>query len=216
LQKDYNTTNGTEHKKHTENEMIQAETKIAATHRLQDDGRWDEASIYRGEMRAKFCAEGLTKREANEKVRAAMSLNFPPPPNEDYVDYFEEEGERSRPYLDIETFNFLNVFCKVRAILYRLTPAEMEHVSKPTTEIRLEPPTTLPLGSSERVNDLLEFAFEYPLDFLGHCGEALEEAIDELPDDTGDSLEDFLPEFVDSIPAMQRIIQQRFTGALCP
>ena len=44
----------------------------------------------------------------------------------------------------------------------------------------------------------------------------LEGVADELPDDTGDSLEDILPEFEDSIPAMQRIVQTRFTGALCP
>ena len=196
--------------------MIQAEAKIDATHQLQDEGRWDEASIFRGEQRANFRAEGLSRKESHQKAWETMSLKFPPPPDEGYAAYFEEEGERSRPYLDSATFNILNVFCKIRAVLYRLPPVEMEQVYKPIDEPRRDPQAALSLATIEQTDDLLKFALEHPVDFLGHCGEALEEAIDELPDDTGDSLEDFLPEFVDSIPAMQRIIQQRFTGALCP
>jgi len=69
--------------------MIQAEAKIDATHRLQDEGRWDESSIYRGEQRAKFRAEGSSRKEANEKAWAAMSLKFPPPSDEDYAAHLD-------------------------------------------------------------------------------------------------------------------------------
>jgi hypothetical protein len=92
----------------------------------------------------------------------------------------------------------------------------MKQADKPTTEDRLEPQTALPLASTERTYDLLKFALEDPVDFLGHCGEVLEETVGELPNNTDDCLEDILPEFVDSIPVMQRIVQKRFTGALCP
>ena len=56
--------------------MVVTETKIDATHRLQKDGRWEEASEYRDEQRQKFRAEGLTKKEANEKAWEAMILKF--------------------------------------------------------------------------------------------------------------------------------------------
>ena len=196
--------------------MVVTETKIAATHRLQKDGRWEEASEYRAEQRQKFRDEGLTKKEANEKAWEAMILKFPAPPHEDAAAWFDKESEFARPYLDPQTSSFFSVYCRVRAVLYRLCPVEMKQADKPTTERRLEPQTALPLGSTERTDDLLKFAFEHPVDFLGHCGEVLEETVDELPDDTDDCLEDILPEFVDSIPAMQRIVQQRFAGALCP
>jgi hypothetical protein len=156
------------------------------------------------------------KKEANEKAWEAMILKFPPPPNEDTAAYFESESELPRLYLDTQSVSFFSVYCKIRAVLHRLCPVEMEKADKPTTAPRLEPQTALPLGLTERTDALLKFAFEYPVDLLGHCGEVLEETVDELPDDTGDSLEDILPEFVDSIPAMQRIVQKRFAGALCP
>ena len=46
--------------------MKVTETKIAATHRLQKDGRWEEASEYRAEQRQKFRAEGLTKTGSSD------------------------------------------------------------------------------------------------------------------------------------------------------
>jgi hypothetical protein len=196
--------------------MVVTETKISATHRLQKDGRWEEASEFRAEQRQKFCAEGLTKKEANEKAWEAMILKYPPPPNEDTAAWFDKESELPWLYLDHKSASFLSVYCKIRAVLHRISPVEMKQADKPTTENRLEPQTALPLGSTERTDDLLKFALEHPVDFLGHCGEVLEETVDELPDDTDDCLEDILPEFVDSIPAMQRIVQKRFTGALCP
>ena len=196
--------------------MVVMETKIDATHRLQKDGRWEEASEYRAEQRQKFRAEGLTKKESNEKAWEAMIVAYPPPPNEETADYFDNESGRHRPYLDHKSASFLSVYCKVRAVLHRISPVEMKQADKPTTAPRLEPQTALPLDSTERTDDLLKFALEHPVDFLGHCGEVLEETVGELPDDTGDSLEDILPEFVDSIPMMQRIVQRRFTGALCP
>ena len=195
--------------------MIATESKIVATHRLQKDGRWDEASVYRGEQRQKFRAEGLTKKEANEKAWEAMSLKYPPPPDENHAEYFDDESGRPRPYFDTKTASFFSVYCSVRALLHRYCPTEMAQADKPTGESKLEPQTALPPGSSERTDDLLKFALEHPVDFLGHCGDALEGVADELPEDN-DCLDVILPEFVDSIPAMQRIVQKRFAGALCP
>jgi hypothetical protein len=215
--RNYNKRKAAHETKHTEGRgVVVTESKIAATHRLQKSGRWEEASEYRAEQRQKFRAQRFTKKEANEKSWEAMILKFPPPPNEDTANYFESESALPRFYLDHKSASFFSVYCKIRAELYRHCPVEMKQADKPTTERRLEPQTALPLGSTERTDDLLKFAFEHPVDFLGHCGEVLEETVDELSDDTGDSLEDILPEFVASIPMMQRIVQKRFAGALCP
>ena len=194
--------------------MIQAEAKIDATHRLQDEGRWDEASIYRDEQRQKFRAEGLTRKESHQKAWETMSLKFPPPPDEGSADFFDFLSDCPRPCIGSKTSNFFSVYCSVRAELYRLCPTEMAQVDKPTTEHRLEPQTALPPGSSERTDDLLKYAFEHPVDFLAHCGDLLEGVADEIIDD--DILPDILPELVAAIPAMQRIVQKRFIGALCP
>jgi hypothetical protein len=102
--------------------MVVTETKIDATHRLQKDGRWEEASEYRAEQRQKFRAEGFTKKEANEKAWEAMILKFPPPPDEDTAAYFESESALPRFYLDHKSASFLSVYCKIRAVLHRISP----------------------------------------------------------------------------------------------
>ena len=92
----------------------------------------------------------------------------------------------------------------------------MPRADKPTGESRLEPQTAIPSDAFERTNDLLAFAMEHPVDFLGHCGNALGDVPDELLDDTDDSMGDLLPDYLDAIPMMQRIVRERFAGALCP
>ena len=67
--------------------MIVTESKIDATHRLQKDGRWNEASEYRAEQRQKFRDEGLTKKEANERAWKAMINEFPAPDEDGYIHF---------------------------------------------------------------------------------------------------------------------------------
>lgn len=53
------------------------ESKIQATHRLQREGLWDEASAYRDQERQRARAEGKTRREANEIGWQQMLVKYP-------------------------------------------------------------------------------------------------------------------------------------------
>jgi len=63
------------------------ESKIAATHRIQADGRWEEASLFRDERRKKYKTQGLKRAEANEKAWQAMIDEFPPEDEDDVLFY---------------------------------------------------------------------------------------------------------------------------------
>ena len=54
------------------------ESKIAATERLRREGRWDEASQHRDEIRRQLRADGKSKIEAGEAAWQAMIQEFPP------------------------------------------------------------------------------------------------------------------------------------------
>jgi hypothetical protein len=54
------------------------ESKVEITKRLQTEGRWDEASRYRDEVRQKFRTEDATRAEANERAWEAMAEKYPP------------------------------------------------------------------------------------------------------------------------------------------
>jgi len=121
------------------------------------------------------------------------------------------------------TSSFFTVYCRVRAATHSCCPAGITEADKPTAELRLkEPQTALPpslFGSTnEQTNSLLKYAFEFPVDCLGHCSEAFQEGVGEIPDDAlaAEEVRDVLMDFVDSMPMFQRIVQQWFAGALCP
>ena len=202
--------------------MLEPETKIVAMHRLQKDGRWDEASEYRCEQRRKFRAEGRTKKEAGERAWAAMIEKFP----EDDDAFVDLMAMSYLPplCLDPKSASFFSVYCRVRAVTHLCCSAEwMAEADNPTTEPTLEKPQTalpldLPERFNERFNELLPFAFEHPVDFLGHCSEALEEAADKIPDDAlgAEAVRGILMDFVVSMPMFQYIVRKRFAGALCP
>jgi len=59
------------------------ESKIVATERLRREGRWEEASMYRDEIRKKARADGHSKADANEQAWQAMSQQYPPLPQDD-------------------------------------------------------------------------------------------------------------------------------------
>jgi hypothetical protein len=63
------------------------ETKAEAMHRLQREGRWEQASAYRQEVRQQQRAQGHTKAEARDAAWAAMLKEFPP---------LEADGEASK------------------------------------------------------------------------------------------------------------------------
>jgi len=58
------------------------ESQIVATDRLRIEGRWEEASLYRDQMRKQLRAEGKSKAEAREASWAAMLVKFSPLPAE--------------------------------------------------------------------------------------------------------------------------------------
>ena len=54
------------------------ESKIVATKRLQDEGHWNEASLYREGIRETLRSEGMTRKEANRVAWEKMLEVFPP------------------------------------------------------------------------------------------------------------------------------------------
>ena len=54
------------------------ESKIDATDRLRREGRWEEASAYRDEVRKRLRAEGKPKAEAVDASWEAMVEKYPP------------------------------------------------------------------------------------------------------------------------------------------
>ena len=54
------------------------ESKINLTHRLEREGRWDEASRFKDEHIAKLRAEGKNRKEAQQAAWEALERQFPP------------------------------------------------------------------------------------------------------------------------------------------
>jgi hypothetical protein len=54
------------------------ETKIDATHRLEREGRWEEANDFKEKIRQQFRADGMSRKEAVEKSWESMLAAFPP------------------------------------------------------------------------------------------------------------------------------------------
>lgn len=67
------------------------ESKIEATHRLEREGRWDEACGFRDAARQECRNKGLTRREANERAWELMIAEFPP---RSFLESKEREKER--------------------------------------------------------------------------------------------------------------------------
>ena len=54
------------------------ESKIVATDRLRQEGRWEQASLWRDEKRKQLREDGQTKAGSNEASWDAMLRQFPP------------------------------------------------------------------------------------------------------------------------------------------
>ena len=54
------------------------ESKIEATDRLRQEGRWEDASSFRDQVRQEMKAGGATRNEANEQAWIRMLERFPP------------------------------------------------------------------------------------------------------------------------------------------
>jgi hypothetical protein len=149
-----------------------------------------------------------------------MILKYPAPDEDGFV-LFLAASEFPPDCIDSETTSVFRVYCRVRAFLHFICPTEMSQLKGPVVERSLEPQVELPptsFDAVERSNDLLEFAFEHPVDFLGHASDVLEAAVDQIPDDALAAEESRLElqAYVRTIPRMQRIVKKRFASALCP
>ncbi len=71
------------------------ESQIVATDRLRSEGRWEEASLYRDQIRKQLRAEGKTKAEAKEASWAAMLAKYPPLPFEESAENAETEATQA-------------------------------------------------------------------------------------------------------------------------
>ncbi len=77
------------------------ESKIVATKRLQSEGLWNEASLYREEMREHLRGEGMTRKEANKGAWEEMLETYPP-------------ADGSRFYNVMSRYGIKPFFCKTR------------------------------------------------------------------------------------------------------
>ena len=56
------------------------ESRIAVTDRLRQEGRWEEACLYRDNIRKQLRADGMARADANDRAWEAMVEKFPPLP----------------------------------------------------------------------------------------------------------------------------------------
>ena len=75
---------------------MMTESKIELTHRLQSEGRWNEASEFRDKVRSEQREAGRPRAEANEEAWSRMAEKFPPLPapqpiNNDMDGLFSDE-----------------------------------------------------------------------------------------------------------------------------
>ena len=82
---------------------MMAESKIELTHRLQREGRWNEASEFRDKVRSEQREAGRPRAEANEEAWSRMAEKFPPledpkPGNKEMDDpFFDEVNDSDLP-----------------------------------------------------------------------------------------------------------------------
>jgi hypothetical protein len=58
------------------------ESKITLTHRLQREGNWDKASLFKDDCISRLRTEGKTRKEAQQAAWEEMEQCFPPLPSE--------------------------------------------------------------------------------------------------------------------------------------
>ena len=75
------------------------ESKIVATHRLQREVRWEEATAFMDEVRAAERAEGKTRTEATEAAWAAMLEKYPPIESDGTTDQADDFDDYDLPDL---------------------------------------------------------------------------------------------------------------------
>jgi len=59
-------------------EIVMEESKIVTTERLRREGRWEEASAYRDQVRKELRSQGKPRKEAAERAWDTMMAKFPP------------------------------------------------------------------------------------------------------------------------------------------
>lgn len=79
----------------------QSESRIHAVHRLSREGRWEEACLYRDEVRQQLKAEGKSRREAGDFAWEAMLARFSASPAVEVMQTDESKwGEPDGPDVD--------------------------------------------------------------------------------------------------------------------
>jgi hypothetical protein len=68
------------------------ESKIEATHRLEREGRWEDACRFREAARKESREKGLKRREANDRAWELMIAEFPP------KNFLEDKERKKEPY----------------------------------------------------------------------------------------------------------------------
>lgn len=126
-----------------------SESRIEITKRLRKAGRWDKACDFRDEARKRARAEGLTRKEANDRAWAEMADEFPPMSEDEIAAYpstvwvtlghfppslphLDEEGEPEFVAIDFGIHIAIALLhaCMNRSFLgeYRTTSVAIKHL----------------------------------------------------------------------------------------
>ena len=73
------------------------ESRIAATDRLRQEGRWDEACLFRDEAKKQLRADGVARTVAIDRAWEAMLEKYPPLPQEEPANVMTDYWSADRP-----------------------------------------------------------------------------------------------------------------------
>jgi hypothetical protein len=105
--------------------MVSVERMVAAMEQLRLQGKWDEASAYRNEVRMRLRTEGMSRAEAKEAAWVAMVDRYPPRSTGEPAVGMTDEREQ---ILDVVTEPLPAIDDEVLDKLARSTPNLVEDI----------------------------------------------------------------------------------------
>ena len=180
------------------------ESKIELTHRLEKEGRWEEASLVRDRVRQRLKREGKTRQEANEGAWQEMAKQFPPIP-EGHLPEFHARRLILNAHLTFDlpvgpdglAMNDLWwVLCHIRAMTLFWLANDAAGCRFVQHHLFLQAP-------SLEASRMALAAIEFPTALLRQASKSLEDAANRL--DQSDPLVEVLGEMRDCLGTIERL-----------
>ena len=186
------------------------ESKIELTHRLEREGRWEEASLFRDQVRQRLKREGKTRQEANEGAWQAMAERYPPIPECRLPDFHARRWLlNAHLILDVPVGpdglalnHWWWVLCHIRAMA-------LFWVANDATGCRFVQHHLFLQAPSLEASRMALAAIEFPTAFLRRASKSLEDAANRL--DQADPCFEALEEMRDCLGTIERL-EMRWPG----